>query len=252
MSSSSSSASFDAAERDRTQLLQQRAVQQLETLGDRQDLADAPGDFGGAFIGQLVGEILDRRGVGGDAEQARTRLVMQLVGDLAPLLLLHGDELAIEPAVFVARGVERAGERVEPLGDDGELLHLRQGKPRRVVTVFEAEHALRQMRERIEHAAEHDIKHGEDERIENEPDERKRGKIVPGLGDLVGRLADNDDRVHMRKRNDPDRAAGQLRAHQGRQTSAARSPLLFACGDNTVSWPIVSMNMMRTWRRFLR
>ena len=62
---------------------------------------------------------------------------MQLVGDLAPLLLLHGDELAVEPAVLVARGVERAGERVEALGDDGKLLDLRQrqaawrsGRPR--------------------------------------------------------------------------------------------------------------------------
>ena len=35
-----------------------------------------------------------------------------------------------------------------------------------------------------------------------------------GLGDLVGRLADNDDRVHMRKRNDTDRAADKLRAHR--------------------------------------
>jgi hypothetical protein len=40
---------------------------------------------------------------------------------------------------------------------------------------------------------------------------------VPGLGYLVGRFADNDDRVHMRKRNDPDSTACELRAHQGRK-----------------------------------
>ena len=138
MSSSSSSAELDPAERPGPELLQQRPVHQLETLGDGEDLADATGDLGGALVGQLVGEILDRGGVGGDAEQAGPRLVVQLVGDVAALLLLHGDELAIEPAILVAGGVERAGQRVEALGDDGKLLHLRQRQARRVMTVLQA------------------------------------------------------------------------------------------------------------------
>ena len=57
---------------------------------------------------------------------------------VAALLLLHGDELAIEAAILVARGVERAGERVEALGDDGKLLDLRRIEPRRVMAVLEA------------------------------------------------------------------------------------------------------------------
>ena len=77
-------------------------------------------------IGHLIGDGLDRGRIGGDAEQAGTGLVMQLVGDLAPLLLLHGDELAVEPAIFLAGDVERLGERVEAAGDDGELLDLRR------------------------------------------------------------------------------------------------------------------------------
>ena len=59
MSSSSSSASLTRPSGAGSELLEQRAVQKLEPLGDRQDLADAPGDLGGAPIGQLVGKILD-------------------------------------------------------------------------------------------------------------------------------------------------------------------------------------------------
>ena len=54
---------------------------------------------------------------------------------------------------------------------------------------------LERERERIEHAAEHDIKNGEDERVEREPDDGERGEVVPGLGDLIGRLADDHDRA---------------------------------------------------------
>ncbi len=180
---------------------------------------------------------------------------MQLVGDLAPLLLLHGDELAIEPAVLVARGVERAGERVEALGDDGKLLDLRQSEPRGVVTVLQIEHAPREMRERVEHAAEHDIEDGEDQRVEREPHDGERGEVVPGLGDLVGRLADDDHRVGMLERDHPHRAADQLRPHQGgepaRHVARVGGAIVPGCGDTTVSWPLESMNMMRTWRRCL-
>ncbi len=50
---------------------------------------------------------------------------MQFVGNLPPLFLLHGDELAVEPAIFIARGAKGAGKRVESFGENGELLHFR-------------------------------------------------------------------------------------------------------------------------------
>jgi hypothetical protein len=67
---------------------------------------------------------------------------VQFVGNRA-LLFLHGDELAIKTAVFVARGVERAGERVEALGDEGKFLNFWRRKPGGIVAVLEIEHALR-------------------------------------------------------------------------------------------------------------
>ena len=103
---------LDAAERPGPKLLQESAVHHLETLGDREDLADATRNLAGALVGELIGEILDRRGIGGDAEQARPGLVVQLVGDRAALLLLHGDELAIEAAILVARGVDHSARAI--------------------------------------------------------------------------------------------------------------------------------------------
>ena len=51
---------LDATQGTRPQLLEQSAVQQLETLGDREDLADAPRDLLGALVGKLIGESLNR------------------------------------------------------------------------------------------------------------------------------------------------------------------------------------------------
>src|SRR5581483_5035377 len=96
---------LDAAQGTGSQLLQQRAVQQLEALGDRKNLADPPRDLRAAIVAELIGQILNRRRVGGDPEQAGAGLVVQLVRDGATLLLLDGDELAIEATVLLAGGV---------------------------------------------------------------------------------------------------------------------------------------------------
>ena len=139
---------------------------------------------------------------------------MQLVGDLAPLLLLHGDELTVEPAVLVARGVERARQRVEALGDDGKLLDLGQPESRRVMAVLEAQHASGEMGERIEHAAEHHIKDAEGQRIEHKPHNGEGREIMPSFCNLVGRLADNRDRGRMIDGDHPHRAANELRPNE--------------------------------------
>ena len=141
ISSVMSSARADPSMRPGAELLQQRAVHQLQPLDDGENLADAVRDLVRARTVLLIGDGLDGRRVRGDAEQAGTGLVMQLVGDLAPLLLLHGDQLPIQPAVLLPRHFERLGERVEAVGDDGKLLHLRRSQPRGVVTVLELEHA---------------------------------------------------------------------------------------------------------------
>ncbi len=207
----------DAAMRSWAQLLQKRAVHGFQTLDDAVDLADAVGDLGGARIFQLIGDGLDRRRIGGDAEQAGAGLVVQLVGDLAALLFLHRDQLPVEPAIFLPRHIERLGQRVEAIGDDGELLHLRRLKARGIMAILEFQHAAREIGERIEQAAEHDIEHAENDGIEHEPDDGKRIEILPGLGDLVGRLADDHDWVRVLRGDHAHGTANELRPNQGRE-----------------------------------
>ena len=79
---------------------------------------------------------------------------------------------------------------------------------------------------------------------------------MPGLGDLVGRLADDDDRARALDGDHAHRTADELWPDQarepGRHVGSTPAPSPCAdCGDTKVSWPISSMNMMRTWRRCL-
>ena len=128
----------DAPVRPRPELFQKRPVHQLQPLDDAENFADAVSDAGGARIGQLIGDGLNGGCVRGDAKQAGSGFVMQLVGNVAPLLFLHRDELPVEAAILFAGDIERAGERVEAVGDDGKLLHLGRGETRCVMTVLQA------------------------------------------------------------------------------------------------------------------
>ena len=142
---------------------------------------------------------------------------MQLVGDLAALLLLHGDQLPIEAGVLLPRHIKRFGERIEAVGDDGKLLHLWGLQTRGVMAVLELQHAAGETAKRIEDAAEHHIEHAEDEDIEREPNQGERGEILPGFGDLVGRLADDDHGVGVFGGDHAHGAADQLRTNQRRE-----------------------------------
>ena len=72
-------------------------------------------------------------------------------------------------------------------------------------------------RERVEHAAEDDIENGEDDRVEREPNDGERGEVVPGLGDLIGRLADDHHRARALGGNHPHRTADELWPDQARE-----------------------------------
>jgi hypothetical protein len=63
------------------------------------------------------------------------------------------------------------------------------------MSVLEPQHALGQARERIQHPAKHDVKNAEDNDVEQEPDDRQGIKVLLRFRDLVGRLADDDDRI---------------------------------------------------------
>ena len=82
------------------------------------------------------------------------------------------------------------------------------------MAVLQAQHAFGEVGERIEHAAEHPIEDAEGQRIEHEPYKRERGEIMPGLGDLIGRFADDNDGIGVIDGDDPHSATDELRPHE--------------------------------------
>ena len=73
------------------------------------------------LLRQLGRRGRDRAGIGLEAEQARADLVVQLERGAAPLVVLRGDQPMVEPLVLGARGIQRLRERIEAVGDGGEL-----------------------------------------------------------------------------------------------------------------------------------
>ncbi len=147
-----------AAESHGSQLLQQRAVHKVEVIGDFQNLTDMCEDLFRCAAPTLGVEAPDRQGVRHDAEQARACFIVKFGSNLAPLVLLDANQLAVEPRILITRFVEGAGQLIEPVGDRGEFLHLRRLNAGIVVAGFEFAHAARYARQRIEHAPEDEIK----------------------------------------------------------------------------------------------
>ena len=136
-------------------------------------------------IRQLAGRGGDRGGIGLEAEQARPDLVMQLQGGAPPLVVLRGDQPLVQSQVLGARRVERLRERIEPVGDRGELLRLRPRQPHLVVAPLEIGEAAREPGERIEHASEQKIEDRDDRDVDRNAERRRGQGVSPDLGDLV-------------------------------------------------------------------
>ena len=183
----------DAPQLDRPEPPQQVAIDHLETLGDRQDLADPLLDRHGFRYLSLVGEAADRRDIRRDAEQTGTRLVVQLVGDLPPLILLHVDDVPVEAAILRPGFFQRFRQRVEARGDTCQLAHLRLGKARAEMSVLEFLHTAGKIEERVEQAAEDHIQKSQHHRRDAEPDDRAARHLFPHFAQLVARLADDDN-----------------------------------------------------------
>ena len=77
-----------------------------------------------------------------------------LVLSVAALVVLGGDQPPVERGVLGARRLERAGERVESVGDRGELARLGPRQAHAEAALFEVEQTGAERRERPEHAAE--------------------------------------------------------------------------------------------------
>ena len=114
--------------------------------------------------------------------------------------------------ILGAGPVERFGEVVEALGDRRQLLHLRLLDAGGVLPVLELHHAAGKIGERLEHASEDEKENEEDQPVDGEPDEREAIGVMPGFGDLVGRLAGDD---HGAERPDPRHGLDRLFEDEG-------------------------------------
>ena len=133
----------------------------------------------------------DGGGIGLEAEQAGADLVVQFERGAAAFVVLGRDEPAAEREILGACGIERAGERIETVGDRSEFQHLGPRQPHLVVAVLEAFEALAQGSERIEHAAEHEVENPDHDEARRAGNGGERHGVLPDLGDLVARLADD-------------------------------------------------------------
>ena len=164
-------------------------------LDDRQHVARAVVHGAPGVRGQRGGGRFDRGHIGLEAEQARADLVVQLHGGAPALVVLRGDQPLAQAQVLGARRFERLGERIEPIDQVGELLRLRSRQPHLVVPALEIGETLRELAERIEHAAEQEIQEGDHRDVEHQRGAAERQRVVPDLGDLVLRLGDDLDRA---------------------------------------------------------
>ena len=114
------------AERHRPQPVEHAAIDALQMLDDRQHVARAR-LYACARAPAARRRGRDRPGIGLEAEQARADLVVQLERGAPPLVVLRGDQPVVEPLVLGARGVERLRQRIETVGDGGELLRRGRG-----------------------------------------------------------------------------------------------------------------------------
>src|SRR4029079_9146667 len=99
----------------------------------------------------------DRGGIGLEAEQAGAHFVMQLKRGEAPLVILCGNQAAVQVAVLRAKGVERLRQRVEALRDCAELLSVGAGKTHTIVASLKIAQPGCELGQRFEHPAEQEI-----------------------------------------------------------------------------------------------
>ena len=183
----------DVTERHRPQAVEHAAIDGLQMLDDGQDVAQARGDGFPGLPRQVAGCAGNRRRIGFQPEQTRTYLIMQFERSAAALVVLRRDQPAIEPLVFRAHRLERESERIEVIGDGGQLAGMRLRQAHVIGLVLEVGEAGGEHGERIEHTAEQKIKQADHGDIERDGYDPHRDRVVPDLGDLVGGLADDFD-----------------------------------------------------------
>ena len=167
----------DVAERHRPQPIEHAAIDRLQMLDDGQDVAQAGGHGLPGLLGQVAGCAGNRRCIGFQPEQTRTDLIMQFERGAPALVVLRRDQPAIEPQVFRAHRLERESERIEVIGDGGQLAGMRLRQAHVIGLVLEVGEAGGKHGERIEHTAEQNIKqadHGDIERDGHDPASRPR------------------------------------------------------------------------------
>ena len=218
--------------------------------GDR--VAQALGD--GLLVGhrQRRRRAFDRARIRLQPEQAGADLVVQFQRRAPPLVILRGDKLTIERQILRVRARKCAGERVEALGDGGELARLRARHAHIVTVPLQVGQTAGERGEWAEHAAEQNVQNGNHRHIEQ--DHRACGcrGVLPELGDFIARFADALDLANLAA-IDGDLT---VRVSTGGATSLANqrgaAPRAEAESAEGVVWigtPAASLTMIRTWRR---
>ena len=71
-----------------------------------------------------------RGGLRRDSGERLTEFVVQLAGKMAPLVVLHGDQLSRQRVAFGERGLKLLRERVEDVGNRRKFREIETGQPR--------------------------------------------------------------------------------------------------------------------------
>ena len=162
-------------------------------IDDGHRIAQAIGDDLLILLGKRRSRACDRTRIRLQPEQTGPDLVVQFERRAPPFVVLCSDQLPIELQVLRASGFERAGKRVEMIGDGGELPRLRAGYSHIIAVPFQIGEAAGERGQRAEHAAEQNVEDSDHRHIEEYDRARYRGRVLPELGDFVAGFADDLD-----------------------------------------------------------
>ncbi len=171
-----------------------------------------------------------------EPEQVRTDLIVQLERSASPLVVLRRDQPMVELFVLGARGLERLRQRVESIGDGGELLCLRSRQPHPVIVMLEVGEAAGNPGERIEHPPEENIENADDGNVHAERNGPERDRVAPHFGDLVVRLGYDLDRADARPVDDDRHVTACDRGGDQRREPRRHTIIPSGCSSRRM-WP---------------
>ena len=183
------------------------------------------------------GRACDRSRVGLESEQVGTNLVVQLERGAPPLVVLRRDQPMVERFVFGAQGIECLRQRVEPIGDGGELFRPRPLEAHPIIALFQVGEPVDDAAQRAEHPSEQNIENADDGDIHAERNGAERYGVAPHFCDLVAGFRHDLDRPDAR-RVDDDRHVTARDRRSDQRREPRRCAIVPRCvgGANGTAW----------------